>query len=132
MPLSKGHLDWMAHIRKEASNTGIELSVCILEYGSYSEKNRKKKMNAKLSDLIPANPYPRQMSQGISALKHLLNSGYTPSEVGSTTTKQSIRRLTRLILDYFWRRLRGRPSVPKSYGASTSSPSLRSFERECH
>ncbi|CAI7628592.1 unnamed protein product [Penicillium manginii] len=38
-------------------------------------------MNAKLSDLIPANPYPRQMSQGISALKHLLNSGYTPSEI---------------------------------------------------
>lgn len=34
MPLSDGHLDWMAYVRKEAVNAGIELSVCILEYGS--------------------------------------------------------------------------------------------------
>lgn len=33
MPLSKGHLEWMAHVRKEALNAGIQLSVCILEYG---------------------------------------------------------------------------------------------------
>lgn len=33
------------------------------------------------SDLIPDNPYPRQMSQGILALEHLLDSGYIPSQV---------------------------------------------------
>ncbi|PLB54516.1 alpha/beta-hydrolase [Aspergillus steynii IBT 23096] len=64
MPLSEGHLDWMAHIRKEAGHAGIELSVCMLEY-----------------DLVPANPYPRQMMQGIFALKHLFALGYKPSDV---------------------------------------------------
>ncbi|KAL4984470.1 alpha/beta-hydrolase [Aspergillus falconensis] len=64
MPLSEGHLEWMAHTRTEAANVGIELSVCILEY-----------------DLIPAHPYPRQMTQGILALKHLLTSGYKPSDI---------------------------------------------------
>ncbi|KAL3478868.1 Alpha/Beta hydrolase protein [Aspergillus californicus] len=64
MPLSEGHLKWMAHVRMEAANAGIQLSVCILEY-----------------DLIPANPYPRQMTQGIFALKHLLDSGYEPSDI---------------------------------------------------
>ncbi|KAL5363161.1 alpha/beta-hydrolase [Aspergillus floccosus] len=64
MPLSKGHLDWMAHVRNEALRAGVELSVCILEY-----------------DLIPDNAYPRQMSQGILALEHLLDSGYKPSEI---------------------------------------------------
>jgi hypothetical protein len=34
MPLSEGHLQWMAHTRTKAANVGIELSVCILEYGS--------------------------------------------------------------------------------------------------
>lgn len=33
MPLSTGHLDWMAHVKKEALDTGVQLSVCILEYG---------------------------------------------------------------------------------------------------
>lgn len=33
MPLSRGHLDWMAYIRTEAASAGLELSVCILEYG---------------------------------------------------------------------------------------------------
>ncbi|KAL2817919.1 alpha/beta-hydrolase [Aspergillus cavernicola] len=64
MPLSAGHLDWMEHVRNEAAMAGIELSVCILEH-----------------DLVPANPYPRQMTQGILALKHLLASGYRPSEI---------------------------------------------------
>ncbi|OQE37300.1 hypothetical protein PENCOP_c010G01413 [Penicillium coprophilum] len=64
MPLSDGHLDWMAHVRNEAANFGIQLSVCILEYG-----------------LVPANPYPRQMIQGIFALRHLLASGYRPSDI---------------------------------------------------
>jgi hypothetical protein len=36
MPLAEGHLDWLAHIKKEATNAGVNLSVCILEYGSYS------------------------------------------------------------------------------------------------
>lgn len=40
MPLSKGHLDWMAHVKKEASSSGIELSVCVLEYGSYGDSKR--------------------------------------------------------------------------------------------
>jgi hypothetical protein len=33
MPLSTGHLDWMAHVRREALNAGVQLSVCVLEYG---------------------------------------------------------------------------------------------------
>jgi hypothetical protein len=33
MPLLKGHLDWLEHIRTEASDAGIQLSVCVLEYG---------------------------------------------------------------------------------------------------
>lgn len=33
MPLSTGHLDWMAHVRNEAINAGVELSVCIIAYG---------------------------------------------------------------------------------------------------
>ncbi|KAJ5338486.1 hypothetical protein N7452_005214 [Penicillium brevicompactum] len=64
MPLSKGHLDWMAHVRNEAINAGVELS--LLTHNG---------------DLIPENRYPRQMSQGILALEHLLNSGYEPSQV---------------------------------------------------
>jgi hypothetical protein len=34
MPLSKGHLNWMAYIKMEAEKAGIQLSVCILEYGA--------------------------------------------------------------------------------------------------
>ncbi|CEL11012.1 hypothetical protein ASPCAL14119 [Aspergillus calidoustus] len=64
MPLSEGHLQWLAHIRKEAANAGVQLSVCILEYG-----------------LVPTNPYPRQMMQAIFALKHLLSSGRHPSDI---------------------------------------------------
>ncbi|KAE8325984.1 alpha/beta-hydrolase [Aspergillus sergii] len=64
MPLSKGHLDWMAHVKKQALDAGIQLSVCILEY-----------------DLIPAKPYPRQMSQGIFAFEYLVDLGYKPSEI---------------------------------------------------
>lgn len=33
------------------------------------------------SDLIPAKPYPRQMTQAILALEHLLACGYSPSDV---------------------------------------------------
>ncbi|KAF9893638.1 hypothetical protein FE257_010950 [Aspergillus nanangensis] len=64
MPLSKGHLEWMAHIRNEASRAGVQLSVCILEY-----------------DLIPTHPYPRQMAQATRAFDHLLASGYQPSDI---------------------------------------------------
>ncbi|KAL4801252.1 Alpha/Beta hydrolase protein [Aspergillus unguis] len=64
MPLSKGHLDWMGHMRNEALNAGVELSVCILAY-----------------DLIPGHTYPRQMSQAILALEHLEASGYKPSQI---------------------------------------------------
>ncbi|KAL4820743.1 alpha/beta-hydrolase [Aspergillus spinulosporus] len=64
MPLSKGHLEWMAHVRLQAANAGIQLSVGILEY-----------------DLVPDNPYPRQMMQSIFALKHLLASGYKSSDI---------------------------------------------------
>lgn len=81
MPLSDGHLDWMAHIRTEAVNAGIELSVCILEYGSWDDIDGKEKTCIDCADLIPANPYPRQMTQGIFALRHLLTSGYRPSDV---------------------------------------------------
>jgi hypothetical protein len=31
-------LDWMARVRKEALDAGVQLSVCILEYGVW-EKN---------------------------------------------------------------------------------------------
>ncbi|KAH8697700.1 catalytic protein [Talaromyces proteolyticus] len=64
MPLSDGHMNWMSYVRKKANSAGIELSVCILKY-----------------DLIPANPYPRQMMQSIFALKHLLAFGYKPSDI---------------------------------------------------
>lgn len=33
MPLSEAHLDWMAYLRTEAVNAGVDMSVCILEYG---------------------------------------------------------------------------------------------------
>lgn len=33
------------------------------------------------SDLIPAKPYPRQMTQAILALEHLLACGYSTSDV---------------------------------------------------
>lgn len=36
MPLSKGHLDWMTHVRNEAISAGVELSVCILAYGRFT------------------------------------------------------------------------------------------------
>ncbi|KAL2853404.1 Alpha/Beta hydrolase protein [Aspergillus pseudoustus] len=64
MPLSRGHLDWMDYVRKEAVAAGVELSVCVLEY-----------------DLIPENPYPRQVNQAILGFEHLLASGYAPSEI---------------------------------------------------
>ncbi|KAL4894873.1 alpha/beta-hydrolase [Aspergillus ambiguus] len=64
MPLSKGHLEWIEHIRQEACDAGVQLNVCVLEY-----------------DLIPANPYPRQMLQAIFALQCLFSLGYQPSDV---------------------------------------------------
>ncbi|KAL3455132.1 Alpha/Beta hydrolase protein [Aspergillus heterothallicus] len=64
MPLSKAHLDWMEYVRKEAIAAEVELSVCVLEY-----------------DLIPDNPYPRQMTQAILAFELLLASGYSPSQI---------------------------------------------------
>jgi hypothetical protein len=81
MPLSKGHLDWMEHVRNEASTSGIELSVCLLEYGTFRRCRETKKRSADHPDLIPDNPYPRQMVQAIFALRHLLSMGYKPSEV---------------------------------------------------
>ena len=33
MPLSRGHLDWMACLQREAEKAGVYLSACILEYG---------------------------------------------------------------------------------------------------
>lgn len=80
MPLAKGHLDWMAYIRMEAANAGIELSVCILEYGSCYRRGSNEAYTY-CSDLVPTNPYPRQMTQGIFALNHLLDNGYRPSDV---------------------------------------------------
>ncbi len=47
----------------------------------YVIENRKENMLTCASDLIPDNAYPRQMSQGILAFEHLLDSGYKPSEV---------------------------------------------------
>ncbi|OJJ76868.1 hypothetical protein ASPBRDRAFT_190214 [Aspergillus brasiliensis CBS 101740] len=64
MPLSEAHLDWMTYLRREAINAGVDMSVCILEY-----------------DLIPTKRYPRQMTQGIFALQHLLANGYRPSDI---------------------------------------------------
>lgn len=32
-------------------------------------------------DLVPDNPYPRQMTQATLALKYLLKRGYSPSDV---------------------------------------------------
>lgn len=81
MPLSDGHLDWMAHIKNEAVRAGIGLSVCILEYDSWDDIDGKEKTCIDCTNLIPANPYPRQMTQGIFALRHLLTSGYRPSDV---------------------------------------------------
>lgn len=83
IPLSKEYLDWLAHVKNEASSSGIELSACILEYGSYRVSTRevRGKEYTKLSDLTTTRSYPRQMSQGIFALRYLLDSGYLPSEV---------------------------------------------------
>lgn len=35
MPLSKGHMDWMEYTRTEAANGGVQLSVCVLQYGQF-------------------------------------------------------------------------------------------------
>jgi hypothetical protein len=46
-----------------------------------SIENGKENILTHFPDLIPANPYPRQMLQGILALEHLIELGYKPSEV---------------------------------------------------
>ncbi|KAJ5383227.1 catalytic protein [Penicillium concentricum] len=81
MPLSDGHLDWMGHVRNEAADYGIELSVCILEYGSWHDIDGNDTAYTDGAGLVPANPYPRQMVQGIFALKHLIASGCRPSDI---------------------------------------------------
>ncbi|GAD98387.1 hypothetical protein AOR_1_832114 [Paecilomyces variotii No. 5] len=64
MPLSEGHLNWMVYTSGKCRNAGLDVSVAILEY-----------------DLIPKHPYPRQMIQGIIALKSLLSRGYSPNDI---------------------------------------------------
>lgn len=34
MPLSPGHLDWMAYVNDETGKAGVELDLCVLEYGN--------------------------------------------------------------------------------------------------
>ena len=86
MALSPGHLQWMAYTKDEAAKAGVELDICILEYGSI-HSIRPKRTTQRLTDpaLIPTHPYPKQMDQAILALKHLLTIGYTPSDVWITS-----------------------------------------------
>ncbi|KAI9927608.1 hypothetical protein AWENTII_006442 [Aspergillus wentii] len=57
MPLSTGHLEWMAYFRKKAIDSGVDLT------------------------LVPDSPYPRQLAQATMALQHLLEIGYEPGDI---------------------------------------------------
>lgn len=56
-------------------------SVCVFSNTVREMLNEYDRVPTDRPDLIPANTYPRQMMQGIFALKHLLASGYRPSDV---------------------------------------------------
>ncbi|PYH77445.1 alpha/beta-hydrolase [Aspergillus uvarum CBS 121591] len=64
LPLSDGHLDWMAHVRKSCLKASLKVGVCILEYS-----------------LIPGHRYPTQLRQALMGLQHLLDHGYEPSDI---------------------------------------------------
>lgn len=82
MPMNPGHLGWMNYIRNEAIAAGVDLSVCLLQYGQSLQIYIGQTCDiANNADLIPTNPYPRQMLQATLAFEHLLASGYKPSDV---------------------------------------------------
>ncbi|KAJ5675493.1 hypothetical protein N7462_008390 [Penicillium macrosclerotiorum] len=66
MPLSKGHLDWMAHVRNEAINAGVELSVCILAYGRWLSADvlSKKVVHEWGLYLVENSPWKEEVSAG--------------------------------------------------------------------
>lgn len=72
-------------------------SVCVFSnmVRTVIQNDEERGEDAKFSDLIPANPYPRQMSQGILALRYLLDSGFAPSKVGFCCRSKS------KLVDYF-------------------------------
>ncbi|KAJ5115849.1 alpha/beta-hydrolase [Penicillium angulare] len=72
MPLSPGHLDWMAYVKGEASKGGVDLDVGQFGYLSVWLIDE---------ELVPDKQYPRQMMQAIVALKHLVASGYLPRNI---------------------------------------------------
>lgn len=103
MPLLKGHLDWMEHLRNEALSAGVDLSVCVLEYGSWDIPSGFKITHPSDDlDLIPTNPYPRQMLQAILAVEHLVRSGYKPADVCLILYQIPICQLTSTTPDCFW------------------------------
>lgn len=126
MALSPGHLRWMAYTKEEAAHAGIELDICILEYGSFLciwLKGTAQRLTD--SALIPTHPYPKQMDQAILALKHLLTIGYMPSDVWITSKFHWYHSPVNPALDNNWRRLRRRTfvSVP-SLPPAPSAPEL--------
>ncbi|RAH47697.1 alpha/beta hydrolase [Aspergillus brunneoviolaceus CBS 621.78] len=64
LPLSGGHLDWMAHVRKSCLEASLDVSVCILEYS-----------------LVPGHRYPTQLRQALMGLQHLVDHGYKLSDI---------------------------------------------------
>ncbi|KAF1982398.1 alpha/beta-hydrolase [Aulographum hederae CBS 113979] len=66
MPLSSGHLEWMAHLQEEVE-TALEqktVGVAVLEYA-----------------LVPDSIYPMQLAQAIDGLQTLLDQGFRLSSI---------------------------------------------------
>lgn len=55
--------------------------VCVFWNTVCEDDEQDEDICADCLDLVPDHPYPRQMMQGIFALKHLLASGYKSSDV---------------------------------------------------
>lgn len=36
LPMSPAHLDWMDHTKTKASEAGVEIDICVLEYCMFS------------------------------------------------------------------------------------------------
>lgn len=58
MPLSPGHLDWMVYITDKASDAGIRLDICLLEYGTSLCNSMSELSTYRLVKFGPAQPIP--------------------------------------------------------------------------
>ncbi|KAJ4986825.1 hypothetical protein SVAN01_07630 [Stagonosporopsis vannaccii] len=59
IPLSYGHIEWMAHLQEYMASQGVRVGIAIVEYV-----------------LAPAHPYPAQLSQAVDAFQTLIAAGF--------------------------------------------------------